>query len=150
MSNAAQAYARTSQTTTSPRDIEAQALLKAARQLQDVQSNWTGPDSAMHNALLFNRRLWTIFMSAVEANENPQPLEVRQNIANIGVFVMKQTIDMQLNPDPAKLKSLIEINCNLAAGLRAALELSQGRIMADVLSILSANYKSVGLTVPSK
>jgi flagellar protein FlaF len=117
MTNAAQAYARTSQTTTSPREIEAQALLKAARQLQEVQSNWNGPDSAMHNALLFNRRLWSIFMSAVEANENPQPIDVRQNIANIGVFVMKQTVDMQLNPDPAKLKSLIDINCNLAAGL---------------------------------
>jgi flagellar protein FlaF len=24
---------------------------------------------------------------------------------------------MQLNPDPAKLKPLIDINCNLAAGL---------------------------------
>jgi flagellar protein FlaF len=117
MSTGAQAYARMSTTTASPREIEAQALLKAARQLLDVQSNWTGPDEAMHSALLFNRRLWTIFMSAAEANENPQPLEVRQNIANIGVFVLKQTIDMQLSPDPAKLKSLIEINCNLAAGL---------------------------------
>src|SRR5258707_518344 len=44
MSHAAQAYARTSQTTASPREIEAQALLKAARQLQDVQANWAGPD----------------------------------------------------------------------------------------------------------
>src|SRR6476659_454303 len=85
MSNAAQAYARTSTTTASPREIEAQALLKAARQLQEVQANWAGPDKAMHNALLFNRRLWTIFMSAAEAGDNPQPLEVRQNIANIGV-----------------------------------------------------------------
>ncbi len=117
MSNAAQAYARTSQTTSSPREIEAQALLKAARQLQEVQTNWAGPGQAMHNALLFNRRLWSIFMSAAQADENPQPIEVRQNIANIGVFVMKQTVDMQLNPDPAKLKSLIDINCNLAAGL---------------------------------
>ena len=117
MSNAAQAYARTSQTTGSARDIEAQALLKAAKQLRDVQTNWTGPSASMHKALLFNRRLWTIFLSAVESNENPQPLEVRQNIANIGVFVMKQTIEMQLNPDPAKLKSLIDINCNIAAGL---------------------------------
>ena len=98
MSNAAQAYARTSQTTASPREIEAQALLKAARQLQDVQANWTGPDKNMHNALMFNRRLWTIFMSAVETNDNPQPMEVRQNIANIGVFVMKQTVEMQMNP----------------------------------------------------
>lgn len=117
MSHAAQAYARTSQTTAPPREIEAQALLKAARQLQDVQANWSGPDMNMHHALLFNRRLWSIFMSAAETSDNPQPLEVRQNIANIGVFVMKQTIDMQLNPDPAKLKSLIDINCNLAAGL---------------------------------
>jgi len=117
MSNAASAYARTSQTTASPREIEAQALLKAARQLQDVQNNWSGPTKSMHDALLFNRRLWSIFMSAVESNDNEQPLEIRQNIANIGIFVLKQTVEMQTNPDPAKLKSLIDINCNIAAGL---------------------------------
>jgi flagellar protein FlaF len=117
MSHAAQAYARTSQTTAPPREIEAQALLQAARQLRDVQANWAGPDKNMHKALLFNRRLWTIFMTAAEANENPHPIEVRQNIANIGVFVMTQTVEMQMNPDPAKLKSLIDINCNIAAGL---------------------------------
>src|SRR5437868_14294640 len=117
MCNAAQAYTRTSHTTASPRGIEAQALLKAARQLLDVQTNSAGPDKNMHNALLFNRRLWSIFMSAMETNDTPQPLEVRQNIASIGVFVMKQTVEMQINPDPAKLKSLIDINCNIAAGL---------------------------------
>ena len=117
MSNAAQAYSRTSHITGNAREIEAQALLKAARQLRDVQANWNGPDPNMHKALLFNRRLWTIFMSAAESEDNPQPLEVRQKIANIGVFVMKQTIEMQLHPDPSKLKSLIDINCNIAAGL---------------------------------
>ncbi|SRR5690606_31697967 len=117
MSSAAHAYARIAQTTSSPRDIEAQALLKAARQLQQVQANWSGPDKAMHEALLFNRRLWSIFMSAAESNDNPQPQEVRQNIANIGVFVMKRTVEMQTDPDPSKLTSLIDINCNIAAGL---------------------------------
>jgi flagellar protein FlaF len=117
MSHAAQAYTRTSQATSHPREIEAQALLMAARKLQDVQTNWTGPDNNMHKALLFNRRLWTIFMSAVEANDNPNPMDIRQNIANLGIFVMQRTIEMQLNPDPSKLKSLIDINCNIAAGL---------------------------------
>ena len=117
MSNAAQAYARTSQTTASPREIEAQALLKAARQLQEIQNNWKGPDRNLHKALMFNRRLWTIFLSSVESNDHPQPFEVRQNIANISVFVMHQTLSMQTDPDPAKLKSLIDINCNIAAGL---------------------------------
>jgi flagellar biosynthesis activator protein FlaF len=117
MSHAAQAYSRTSQATGSPREIEAQALLKAARQLMDVQANWAGPDKNMHKALLFNRRLWTIFMSAAEANDNPQPMQIRQKITNIGVFVMTRTVEMQMDPDPAKLKPLIDINCNLAAGL---------------------------------
>jgi flagellar biosynthesis activator protein FlaF len=117
MSHAAQAYARTSQTTASPREIEAHALLKAARQLQEVQTNWKGPDRNLHNALMFNRRLWSIFLTEAEANENPNSLEVRQNIANIGIFVLKQTIEMQMDPNPAKLKSLIDINCNIAAGL---------------------------------
>src|SRR6476469_2219251 len=116
MSHAAQAYARTSQMTAPPREIEAQALLKAARQLQDVQANWSGPDKSMHQALMFNRRLWSIFMSAAETDDNPQPLEIRQNIANIGVFVMTQTTEMQMNPDPAKLRALIHINCTIAAG----------------------------------
>lgn len=91
--------------------------MKAARQLQEVQTNWNGPDRNMHNALVFNRRLWSIFMSAAEENDNPNSLEVRQNIANIGIFVLTRTIEIQMDPDPAKLKSLIEINCNIAAGL---------------------------------
>src|ERR1700691_6805457 len=107
MSHAAQAYARTSQATAHPREIEAQALLMAARKLLDVQTNWAGPDKNMHKALLFNRRLWTIFMTAVDTNDNPQPMQVRQNIANIGYFVMQRTIAMQMNPDPVKLKSLM-------------------------------------------
>jgi flagellar biosynthesis activator protein FlaF len=117
MSHAAQAYSRTSQVTGNPREIEAQALLKAAKQLRDVQTNWAGPNTNMHKALLFNRRLWTIFMSAAEAEDNPNSAEVRQNIANLGIYVMRQTVEMQLAPDPSKLKSLIDINCHIAAGL---------------------------------
>jgi flagellar protein FlaF len=117
MSHAASAYARTARESSSPREIEAQALLMAARKLVEVQTNWNGPDKQMHAALLFNRRLWTIFMSAAEKNDNPQPLEVRQNVVNIAVFVMHRTIEMQSNPDPKKLQSLIDINSNIAAGL---------------------------------
>ena len=52
MSNAAQAYSRTSHTTAAPREIEAQALLKAARQLLDVQANWAGPDRNMQRSTI--------------------------------------------------------------------------------------------------
>jgi flagellar protein FlaF len=117
MSDAAQAYARAANTTVSPREIEARALLKAARQLHEVATDWTGADERMRAALLFNRKLWSILMSAVMEDDNPQPREIRQNIANIGIFVMKQTSEMQISPDPSKLQCLIDINRNLAAGL---------------------------------
>jgi flagellar biosynthesis activator protein FlaF len=113
----AETYSRVSYASSSPREIEAQALLKAARQLQEVQSNWTGPDKRLNDALRYNRRLWSIFISAAESNDNPQPLNIRQNIANIGLFVLKRTVEMQFAPDPAKLKPLIDINCHIAAGL---------------------------------
>jgi flagellar protein FlaF len=118
MSTGAQAYARTVQASAPAREIEAQALLKAAKQLQDVQTNWTEVDQERIDAALrFNRQLWAIFLSAASNDENPQPLEIRQQIANIGVFVMNQTVDIQLAPEPKKLSSLIEINRNIAAGL---------------------------------
>lgn len=118
MSNAAaQAYARTAQTTASPREIEAQALLKAANKLQDIVNNLGRTDDEFAAALLFNRKLWAILLSAVTSDDNQQPIEVRQNIVNIGTFVLTQTAELQLNPQRDKLKPLIEINCNLAAGL---------------------------------
>ncbi|MBX9927015.1 MAG: flagellar biosynthesis regulator FlaF [Hyphomicrobiaceae bacterium] len=117
MSNAAKAYSRTAQTTASPREIEAQALLKAANQLQDVMNVSDATGERMQAALLFNRKLWSIFLSDAMRDENPQPLEIRQNIANIGVFVMTQTAALQLSPEPAHLQSLIDINRNIAAGL---------------------------------
>jgi flagellar protein FlaF len=117
MSSATATYARNSKTTASPREIEAQALLKAARQLQDVVENWRGPDSRLTSAILFNRKLWSIFMTDAISDDNPLAPDIRQNIANIGIFVMKQTVEIQTNPAPEKLKSLIDINCNIAAGL---------------------------------
>lgn len=117
MSYGAQAYARTAQTTASPREIEAQALLKAANKLQHVMANWDSPDADFAAALLFNRKLWAILLSAVTSDDSQQTIEVRQNIANIGTFVLTQTAELQLHPQRDKLKPLIDINCNLAAGL---------------------------------
>ncbi|WP_420134745.1 flagellar biosynthesis regulator FlaF [Rhodopseudomonas sp.] len=118
MSSAAQAYARTAQRTASPREIEAQALLKAARQLQDVVTNWNERGAiGLNEALMFNRKLWSIFVSDALRDDNPQSLEIRQNIANIGVFVLSQSAALQMTPQVEPLNALIEINRNIAAGL---------------------------------
>ena len=52
--------------------------------------------------------------------KNKQLLEeVRQNIANLGIFIMKHSLALQASPVPQKLDVLININRQLAAGLRA-------------------------------
>jgi flagellar protein FlaF len=116
-SAAAQAYARVANTTASPRDIEAQALLMAANKLQAVMTNADATYTQASEALMFNRKLWTIFLSEAQRDENPQPLDVRQNIANIGIFVLSQTAALQVSPQREHFKPLIEINRNIAAGL---------------------------------
>ncbi len=116
-SAAAQAYARVATTTSSPRDIEAQALLMAANKLQAVMNNAESTYAQATEALMFNRKLWTIFLSEARRDENPQPLHVRQNIANIGIFVLSHTAALQISPKREHFKPLIEINRNIAAGL---------------------------------
>lgn len=117
MSSAAQAYARVANTTSSPRDIEAQALLLAANKLQAVVNNVDATYTQISEALIFNRKLWTIFLSEAQREENPNSLDVRQNIANLGVFVLSQTTALQMSPQREHIKPLIEINRNIAAGL---------------------------------
>jgi len=118
MSNAAaQAYARVASTTSSPRDIEAQALLKAANKLQAIVSDPDASYVQMSEALIYNRKLWTIFLSEAQRDGNPQPMDVRQNIANISIFVLSQTAALQISPQREHFKPLIEINRNIAAGL---------------------------------
>src|ERR1700751_748157 len=56
--------------------VRLRALLKAARQLREIQTDWTGPDQNLHKALMFNRRLWCIFFADAESNESPNSLEV--------------------------------------------------------------------------
>jgi len=113
----AQAYARVANITASPRDIEAQALLMAANKLQAIMTNADATFAQASEALMFNRKLWTIFLSEAQRDENPQPLDVRQNIANISIFVLSHTAALQISPQRDHFKPLIEINRNIAAGL---------------------------------
>jgi flagellar biosynthesis activator protein FlaF len=117
MQNAAQAYGNVAKQTASPRELEATLLLKAASRLQAVHDGWDKSRAQLDEALLYNRKLWTIFLSTVTDKSNPLPVDIRQNVANIGIFVMNQTLATLGDPRPEQLNSLININRELAAGL---------------------------------
>jgi len=117
MQRAAQAYGKVAKQTLAPRELEANLLLKAAAQFQAISETWDHGKAELNEALLFNRKLWTIFLTSVTSEENSLPIEVRQNVANPGLFVLKQTIAMAGDPQPERLGSLININRQIAAGL---------------------------------
>ncbi len=116
---AAQAYQQTATQTASPRDLEAQLLVKSAAKLTYVQENWETEKANLHSVLTYNRRLWSIFLNAVTKEDNPMPKELRENIANLGLFVFNHTLKLSSNPNVENLSVLININREIAAGLRA-------------------------------
>jgi flagellar protein FlaF len=117
MKNAAQVYGSVAKQTSNPRELEANLLLDAASRLQAVKDSWSGYGQNLDTALRYNRRLWTYFLTAVTDDQNPLSAEVRQNVANLGLFVCKQTMHILADPKPESLGSLISINRELAAGL---------------------------------
>lgn len=120
MQNAAQAYSSIAKKTGNPRELEADLLLEAAARLQAVRDAWDKKRPDLDAALVNNRRLWSIFVTSATSSENPLPPNVRQNIANLGLFVFKQTMTVLMDPKPDNLVSLININRELAAGLRSS------------------------------
>ncbi len=117
MTQAAQAYGAVARTVATPRETEADKLLFAAQQLAGVRDAWETKKFDLPAALLNNRKLWSVLIADVTSPDNPLPQELRQNVANIGIFVMKQTVSVMDDPKPEKLGSLININRELAAGL---------------------------------
>ena len=120
MQNAAQAYGKVAKQTASVRELEANLLLRAAARLQAIRDAWEGKQAELDDALVFNRKLWSVFVTSVTREDHPLPAEVRQNIANLGVFVLKHTVSLSSDRRPERLGSLISINRELAAGLLAA------------------------------
>jgi flagellar biosynthesis activator protein FlaF len=123
-SQGASAYSQTAKQTTDPRNLEANLLSRSAARLQLIRDDWDGQRSELLGVLTSNRRLWTIFLSTVTQDENPLPNPVKENVANLGLFVMNHTMDVMTRPDAQKLDVLININRQLAAGLRGTPEIA--------------------------
>lgn len=119
VNQAIRAYASTAQGTISPRQLEAQALLRAAAKLEAVSPHVEdrGHYPALDEALTHNRNLWTVFAAEMVDDANPLARELRAQIANLAVFIFKTTFETLARPAADKLALLIEINRNIASGL---------------------------------
>ena len=115
------AYVTTAKMSMSDREVEASALTKAALLLQTCQRNWDAPgwEQRLSEALEFNQKLWSIFEASLAAADHPMAAALRRDILQLGGFIDKRIFDVMAFPAAEKLTAIIEINQNLAAGLRS-------------------------------
>ena len=121
MQNITQAYAKNAQATGSPRELEAQLLLRAAAKLQAIKDGAPTEAQGVISAIRYNRRLWLVFASSIGKSENPLPREIKQNVANLANFIVNHSMKLETDRvrTPDGLGVLININREIAAGLRA-------------------------------
>lgn len=117
--SARRAYESGTKAAPSGRELEAAALFKAARQLENCRQDWQAPelDRRLDEALRYNQRLWTFFQGEWMAEDCPLPADLRRNLLRLSAFVDRRTFEMMSAPTPEGLRALIEIDRNIAAGL---------------------------------
>ena len=116
------AYESVSNATRSGREIEAAVLTKAAVKLKECQDNWDAPDRdyKLDEALKYNQRIWSIFQSELSRDDHEMPKKLRLDILRLAAFIDKRIFETMAFPSPEKLNIVININNNLAAGLRGS------------------------------
>ena len=117
---ALKAYDSVNKATMSGRNVEAEVLTKAALKLKACQVAWAenGQSINLEAALKYNQRIWTIFQAEIEKPDNPLPDALKADLLKLSIFVDKRTLETLAYPEPEKLTILIDINHNIAAGLR--------------------------------
>ena len=115
-------YESVESATRSGREIEAAVLTKAAVKLKECQDNWDAPDREhkLEEALKYNQRVWSIFQSELSRDDHEMPKKLRHDILRLAAFIDRRIFETMAFPEPDKLNIVININNNLAAGLRGS------------------------------
>ncbi|HIJ59761.1 MAG TPA: flagellar biosynthesis regulator FlaF [Nitrospirae bacterium] len=122
MANPLDAYKKVEQTTLSGRELEAMVLQKSAKLLRDCQNNWNDPDiyNLLAESIKYNQTIWTLLQTELVNPDNPLPKKIKEDLLSLSSFIDKRSIDIMAFPSPEKLTILIDININIAAGLRGS------------------------------
>lgn len=118
--NPIDAYQNVEKETLTGRALEASVLTKAAQRLKLVRENWNQPDrdALLEEVLRYNQRIWSLFQAELTSPENELPIEIKNNLLSLSLFIDKRTFEVMAYPAQEKLDVLININLNIAAGLR--------------------------------
>lgn len=102
------------------REVEAKALLRAARAIQDLHDTWDAQDATrLEKTLAANRDIWAAFYeNAIQAqNADTAKSKINATLLSLASFVFQRSLDIMADPARDKLPVLITINREVAAGL---------------------------------
>ncbi len=104
----------------SGRQIEISILEMAAGKLRTCigESGEISWSASLDEALRFNQKVWDVFTADWSNPECSLDKTLRENLMSMGVFVKKRTFVAMAQPSRTSIKTLIDLNDNLAEGLR--------------------------------
>jgi len=119
-STQAEVYSRTQAASLTDREAESALLMKAAAMMKHVQTHWASSerDLRLEKALRYNQRLWSYFQVALLEEKNPLPQQIKENVLRLSAFIDRRVFEVLAYPAAEKLDILININTNIAAGLK--------------------------------
>ncbi|MFH1985912.1 MAG: flagellar biosynthesis regulator FlaF [Pseudomonadota bacterium] len=120
--NPLKAYQTVNKSTMPGKETEAAVLNQAAVRLKNSIGNWMNTPAQqrlLDDALRYNQRIWTIFQGELADEANPLPKKLKRDLLQLSAFIDRRTFEIMAFPEPAKVTILIDINNNIAAGLRA-------------------------------
>ena len=120
--NPLEAYKTIEKKTMPGRETEARVLTQAALKLINCRDNWSAKDQdeKLDEALKYTQRIWSIFQGELSNEDNQLPRQLRINLLRLSSFIDKRIFETMSYPSPEKLTAVININQNIAAGLRGS------------------------------
>ena len=74
----------------------------------------------LDEALKYNQKIWSIFQSELAKEDNLLPKKLRVDMLALSSFMDRRSFEVMASPTPEKLNIMININMNIAAGLRGS------------------------------
>lgn len=109
-----EAYKKTMEEISSPRDQEAKIISAVTKGLErHASEGWRSP--SLQDYLVKNQRLWVVIRNDVGTEGNGLPDALRANLVSLSLWVEKHTKDI-LTGD-GQVQDLIDINKTIISGL---------------------------------
>ena len=115
------AYKKTLAATGDPRAVEAELFSRIGAELSTAIENAEDDQPGYVNAVSRNLQLWTAITADIVSEGNGLPAALRAQLLALAGFVRRASFDALSKGVTAETRTLVEINRNVAGGLRRSL-----------------------------